>query len=245
MNLLLFSENELSSAGELLLVGEKAAHLRSVLKVEPGAKLKVGAIDGAIGRAEVMSIDSEVVRLKVNELNQPSEQANLTLLLAMPRPQMLKRVLELAPQFGVSQIHLVAAKKVEKSYFSSPLLRPENYRQYLLKGMEQAMVTSMPQIHIWQSFFQFAKSEACSISDDAFGVIAEVGGPHSLNSFKDELVGEKKLAVAIGPEGGWTADEVAHFQSKGFALINLGKRVLRVDMAVCSMLAQIELLKTN
>src|SRR5690606_39197293 len=99
MNLLLFSENELSSKGELLLVGDKATHLRSVLKVQPGARLKVGAIDGLIGRAEVISIEPEGVCLKVDELNQQSEAANLKLILAMPRPQMLKRVLELAPQF--------------------------------------------------------------------------------------------------------------------------------------------------
>jgi len=245
MNLLLFRENELSSDGVILINDSRVEHLLKILKVRLNSSIKVGQVGGEIGLAQVVAIGSQGVSLQIESLDMPSVDANVTMLLAMPRPQMLKRVLELIPQFGVSELHLVSSKKVEKSYFSSPLLKEENYSPYLIRGMQQAMVTTEPKVFIWKSFYDFQKSSGAVVAEDELGIIAEVGGNETLLSLKNQILNVNKVRFAVGPEGGWTDDEIVFFQSKGFSLVNLGKRVLRVDMAVCSLLAQQDLLRSS
>ena len=73
----------------------------------------------------------------------------LALLLALPRPKMLKRVLQSVTSLGVKQLYLLNSYRVEKSYWGSPLLQADKLQEQLLLGLEQACDTILPQVHLF------------------------------------------------------------------------------------------------
>jgi len=139
LNLLLLEPGEILD-GAVTLSGRRAEHLRKVLKAEPGRRLRVGVIDGGTGFAEVLAVTAggEVeLAVEVEETPPDAETPSVDLIVGLPRPQALHRVLQNAAAMSVRRLYLVNAWRVEKSYFSSPSLRPETVRRHLRLGAEQ------------------------------------------------------------------------------------------------------------
>ncbi|HQH26071.1 MAG TPA: RsmE family RNA methyltransferase, partial [Oligoflexia bacterium] len=161
-------------------------------------------------------------------------------------PQILKRVLHTSAMMGVRHLFLIRSARVEKSYFSSPLLQPQKMFSYLREGLEQGVSTILPQVSLHQRFRGFLEEELPRATEQtSCALLAEPSAEQSLwalarsRGFRN---GENAL-LAVGPEGGWQDHEVAAFRDHGFAPFHCGPRVLRVDAAVCSLLGQIDLLR--
>ena len=86
---------------------------------------------------------------------QPPPRPGVDLVLAVPRPKALRRILAAAASLGVDRLVLLAAARVEKSYLASPVLRPERLRKHLLDGLEQAQDTVLPEVHLEPRFRPF------------------------------------------------------------------------------------------
>ena len=151
MNLLLVEAEEICR-GQVLLEGRRAAHVRAVLQARPGDTLRVGVVGGCQGRGRVLAVDEAAVRLELALEGPPPAPPHLELILALPRPIMLQRILKQATVMGMRRLHLVKSQKVEKSYFASPVLAPDKVRSLLLAGMEQARDTWLPEVHIYRQF---------------------------------------------------------------------------------------------
>jgi len=125
VNLLLLDPSEIQPDGTARLEGRRARHVREVLRAAPGGSVAAGVVGGAMGRAEVLACgDGELVlRPRLDE--PPPPPSPVSLLLALPRPKILRKVLQGAASMGVKRIVLVGSWRVERSYFSSPLLEPE------------------------------------------------------------------------------------------------------------------------
>ncbi len=245
MNLLLLEPEEVAAGGRVRLDDRRAEHLRRVLKVEPGKRLRAGVIGGAKGQAEVLACSSETVELRL-ELETPRGHTPWAdLILALPRPAVLHRLLQAAASFGLGRLHLVRSWRVEKSFFSSPALRPESIRKHLLLGAEQGMLTHLPEVQIHHRLLPvvegFREERATGLR-----ILAHPQTEACLESLYGDPETPGALApavLAIGPEGGWIDREVASFEDAGFQAVSLGSSVLRVETAVAVALGQIQLLR--
>lgn len=236
MNVLLFDTGELRDDGTLDIRDQRLAHLRVVQRVSPGDRLRVGRIGGQLGEAAVIAIDTERARLHIDRLDTPAPPpAPLTLVIALPRPKMLKRILVDATTHGVKRICFTNAYRVEKSFWSSPLLAPEAIAEKCRLGLAQAIDTALPDVTLHPRFRPFVEDELPAI---VAGSTALVAHPSALASCPHATTGH--VTLAIGPEGGFIPFEVDLLErAAGFRPVSLGPRVLRVDTAVASLLGRL------
>jgi RsmE family RNA methyltransferase len=135
---------------------------------------------------------------------------------------------------GVKRIYLIAAAKVEKSYWQSPFLAPESVREQFLLGLEQAGDTVLPECLLRPLFRPFAEDELPAI---ASGTVAMTADPDADVEWPRSLSGNTTLA--IGPEGGWTAFELELLRQAGFTPARLGRRILRTEQVVPALLGRL------
>jgi 16S rRNA (uracil1498-N3)-methyltransferase len=240
MNVLLFEQSELNS-DVFCVDGERARHLIEDLKVELTFKLRIGQIDGYLGWGEVVGVGRETVEVKVCELKEPIAQLPIDLLIAMPRPQILKRVLESSASMGIRKIIITSSERVEKSYLTSKILKESEIRKHLQLGLEQGVGTKFPEVEICSnlqnSLFKAGERKATKI-------IAHPLGVSSFSDLEPTLFSEEVSTLfAIGPERGWTEAEVAQFIEDGYIPVSMGARQLRVDTAVVAVMSKIILLR--
>lgn len=241
MNLILLQPEEV--AKEITLSGRRAAHLLGVLKVEPGGRVRVGVVDGPKGFGEVLETDAETVRLRLELGAETPPRPPLVLILALPRPIMLQRILKQATVMGMAALHLIKSAKVEKSYFASPVLEADRMRALLSEGLEQAMDTRLPEVHVHRRFRPFVEDALPQIPGR--GLIAHPGAASGLAEVFTPPTPERPTLLAVGPEGGWNDFEIDAFVRAGFTPFGMGPRILHVDTAVVALTAQIDLLRTG
>lgn len=247
MNLLLFEPNEINNKNIVSLHDRRSEHIIKVLGCRPGDTVRAGVINGSIGTGEILEIRGKgkqaEVTLRFTSYNFQPEQPSVDLILGLVRPIMLKRLLTQVTSLGVGRIFLINANRVEKSFFNAGLFKNENYRHYLVLGLEQAKDTRLPQVGIYKGFRSFTEDFLPGITADYNRMlIAHPEGGMNLKQIGDgELKGRTLLAV--GPEGGWIDFEIEKFLSHSFQPVNLGSRILRTDTAVIALLAQIMLLQ--
>ncbi len=248
MNRILLEPSEIDDCGVAVFGGARARHVRDVLHGSPGMTLKTGVVGGPVGTSEIVTMSDDVVTVRCRH-DTPSPRPWIDLVLAPPRPRALKRLLPQLATLGVGRIVLVGAEKVEKAFWGAQLLKPEVHRPLFVEGLQQAGTSILPEIRMERNFRRWAAGggleEAFAGQDVRF-----VAHPHAADSAKSpspERVGAESAAsvssarpvLAVGPEGGWTEDEVALLESKGFVRHSLGRRILRTDTALIALLAQL------
>ncbi len=239
MNLLLFDADELRGT-RLRLADRRAEHVRTILGLQPGDTLRLGMIDGRCGTGRVLHMSDTAVELSVRLEREPPSRSPVELILALPRPIMLQRILKQATALGVRRIHLIRASRVEKSFFHTPVLRPERIRSLLVQGLEQAMDTRLPGVEIHHRFRPFVEDVVPSMAGRR--LLAHPGAWPGLATAFAGGRQQERTVLAIGPEGGWSEYEVGRFREQGFAIFSMGPRILHVDTAVVALLAQVRLL---
>ena len=274
MNRILFEKSEITD-GIATFGGERAEHVMNVLHGEVGQILKTGEIDGKIGTSEIVEIcgwrsgkdsasqvggehltggaESLPLRIKVRVSHtEKSIEPWIDIILAPPRPRVMKRLLPQLATMGVGRIVLVGAQKVEKDFWGATLLKEENYRPLLIDGLMQGGTSILPKIECWKSFNRFlreglssfATSERIVAHPYVEEVVVESGsGTKDVKGFISTAVSPATCqlppVLAIGPEGGWTDEEVAKLIDNGFRGYSLGSRILRTDTATIALLAQL------
>lgn len=238
MNLVLLDPAELRPDGTARLGGRRAVHVSQVLRASPGMRILAGVVGGRMGEAEVLSASATEVVLRPALDRDPPAPSPVSLLLALPRPKILRKVLQAAASMGVKRLVLLGSWRVEKSYFASPLLSPEAIREELLLGLEQGRDTSVPEVLVRRLFKPFVEDELEARFPERTRLLAHPAGAAPLETLAPA---EPRAALAVGPEGGWTPYEAEELRRRGFAPFSLGARVLRVDAAVPYAVGQAEL----
>ena len=240
MNIILAEAAEV--VGGLLTVTDgRAEHIVKVLRSEVGDLLRVGVINGFKGHGTLLSLEKKFpfrATLSLELSENPGELPPLDLILALPRPIMLKRVLSQVTSLGVGTIHLINANRVEKSFWESGLLAPEEYRPHLLHGLEQAVDTRLPEIRLHPKFKPFIE-DFCPTLVGAYVdlLLADPAGDHRLVDVAGKKPG--RVLLAVGPEGGWVDYEIGKFREQGFSCCTIGQRILKVDTAIIALHASI------
>lgn len=236
MNLILLEPGDLGDAGAVVLSGPRADHLRNVLHVEPGHEVRVGVLDGPRGTARVESIARDAIALRCTLEPGIPARPHVDLLLAVPRPKVMRRLWAQIAALGVGQIILTNAEKVERHYFDTHILTPETYRPLLIEGLQQSRDTRLPIVSIHRQFRPLVEDHL----DALFGAgLRGVADPSATHSLRDVVYAsnEKRALLAIGPEGGWNRFELSLLQAHGFQLVGLGPRTLRTDTACVVLIA--------
>ena len=234
MNLILLDKADFINQNRIQLSGRRLEHIVNIQHARIGDQLRVGEINGLLGTGEIISLGADALEMKIQLDQQPPEPLPIILLLALPRPKMLKRVLQSISSLGVKQIYLINSYRVDKSFWSSPLLQPEKLAEQLLLGLEQARDTLLPEVHLRPRFKPFVEDE---LTDIIKGTTAYVAHPDAESLCPSAPV--QKMTLAIGPEGGFIPYEVEKLQDCGFLPISLGKRILRVETAVPVLLSRL------
>jgi RsmE family RNA methyltransferase len=232
VNRILFESSEIAD-GVATCSDARAEHILAVLHGEVGQTLKTGELDGRIGTGEIVSIEGRTVAVKVSHTEE-SLRPWCDLVLAPPRPRVMKRLLPQLASLGVGTIVLVGAKKVEKDFWGATLLKEENYRPLLVDGLMQAGTSVVPRMETRRNFRRFVGDELDSLFPTANRVVGHPGGAPNAPAQKPG-----RLLLAVGPEGGWTDDEVSLLESHGFSRYSLGSRILRTDTALVALLARL------
>ena len=207
-----------------------------MLRVQAGQSLKVGVLGGLMGSAEVVSQSAEALVLQVNVTQPPPPRAGVSLVLAVPRPKALKRVIPAVASLGVDRVVLVNAARVEKSYFDSKVLAKEFLDGLVELGLEQACDTVRPTLEIRERLKPFVEDELASWAPkDAVRLVPH---PHASTPLRP-VPSATHVVLAIGPDGGWVPYEVELFSKNGFQPVSLGPRVLRGEVAVPAVLGAV------
>lgn len=234
MNLLLLEDADFIAADRVVLRDRRLKHMQEVHRSEVGDSLRVGRVGGLLGSAQLLRLEAREAELLVSFGHAPPAKLPLTLILALPRPKMLRRVFQTVATMGVPRVILVNSYRVEKSFWQTPFLEPAAIREQLILGLEQARDSVLPEIVIEKRFKPFVEDRLPAIVDGTLGL---VGHPGDFSACPRAV--EQPVTLAIGPEGGWIPYEVDLLQASGLTPVQLGARILRVETAVTALLARL------
>ncbi|MFK7702798.1 16S rRNA (uracil(1498)-N(3))-methyltransferase [Pseudomonas caspiana] len=234
MNLLLLEDADFVAADRVVLRDRRLKHMQEVHRAEVGDSLRVGSIGGLLGSAELLRLEAHEAELRITLDSAPPAKLPLTLLLALPRPKMLRRVFQTVATMGVPKVILLNSYRVEKSFWQTPFLEPQAIREQLILGLEQARDSVLPEIIIEKRFKPFVEDRLPELVKDTMGL---VGHPGNFPACPRAVTGP--VTLAIGPEGGWIPYEVDLLTKAGLQPVQLGERILRVETAVTALLARL------
>lgn len=235
MNLILLTPSDfLECVCRVRLHDRRYVHIRDILRAKTGGELHVGLLGGRVGTGKIISITDHDVEMDVHFHRDPPAPLAVTLILALPRPNMLKRILMSAASLGVKRIYLLNSRRVEKSFWRSPVLVPERIHEYLILGLEQAKDTILPEVYLRQQFKPFMEDELPTLAQGTLGLLAH---PQAEEPCPRQV--REPVTLAIGPEGGFIDYEIKKFMDLGFKAVSLGERVLRVETAVAVLLSKL------
>ncbi len=201
-----------------------------------GHEVRIGLVDGPRGVATVQAVEDGAVTLTCTfEVSVPPRPA-VDLLLAVPRPKVMRRLWAQVAALGVGRIILTNAGKVERNYFYTHILSERIYRPLLIEGLQQARDTRLPAVSIHRRFRILIEDELDGLFPSGLRLVAD---PSAARSVSDAAAAEteRRLLLAVGPEGGWNAFELALLEAHGFQAAAMGPRTLRTDTACVALLA--------
>lgn len=236
MNLVLMEPAEVDASGMARLADARARHIREVLKAEPGRTIRVGTVNGPKGLATVEAGTGDEIVLRCAFDASAPPRPRVDLLLALPRPKVMRRLWAQLAAVGVGRIILTNAWKVERVYFDTHVLEPETYRPLLIEGLQQAQDTRLPEVSVHRQLKVLVEDDLDRLFPAGVRLIADAASPRRLG----ELIfprKESRVLLAVGPEGGWTEFEKKMLARHGFEPVGMGSRTLRSDTACLALLA--------
>jgi RsmE family RNA methyltransferase len=234
MNLILLFPDDMVTDVRARITGRRLRHVLDVHRAGVGDDLVVGLLGGRIGRGRVTRLDEAVLDMDVRFDREPPAKLPLTVILALPRPKVLRRVLHSLSVMGVGRIVLVNAARVEKSYWQTPFLAADAIERQLVLGLEQSRDTVLPDVLLRQRFRPFVEDELPGM---VRGSLALVAHPGASSSCPRNVRGP--AALAVGPEGGFVPFEIETLASRGFTPVSLGERVLNVETAIPALMGRL------
>ena len=235
MNVLLLPSDVMTKDCAIITDTAKLKHIHAVLKAQVGDTLKVGRLGGMLGTAKITKLNDDKCVLGELCLNQaPPQKLDMTVILALPRPKVLRRLILDMTAFGVKHIVLINSARTDKSYWHSPMLAKID--EFVLEGLEQGVDTLAPTITLAKRFKPFVQDEMPALIKNRFALVFH---PYTDVSFGHWLTAHKlPNVVIIGAEGGFVPYEIELLQSVGVSAVTLGQRILRTESAVNAVLGR-------
>ena len=217
------------------LTGDQADHLARVLRAEPGQIFDVVA-GGFLHRAEITSVRDHEVLFTLHEELESDAALPLHLLLAVFKFDHMEWAIEKATELGIARITPILARRTEKHLAQSATKRVERWRRIALEASKQSRRTTIPEIADPIALKQALEQEQSptrillSETEQATTITTALLNAKSTPQ-------ETDTALAIGPEGGWTPEEMTLFTQHAWQPVTLGPRILRAETAAIAAIA--------
>lgn len=226
MNIVLLDPHQTESELWSITSKRQLEHLQQQLEIQVGDSLKVGIRQGGRYLTEIVEISEQAVLLKPLQQEALPAKLPVTLIVALPRPKVLRRLIMDAVTVGVEKIIVLHSYRVDKSYWQSPFLQQLDH--YIELGLEQAGDTVAPKIERYKRFKPF-------VEDILPGLIvadrpAYVAHPYAEQAMPFAI--GHPCTIIIGPEGGFIPYEVDLLIKNGCQAVSLGNRILRTETAI-------------
>jgi 16S rRNA (uracil1498-N3)-methyltransferase len=213
------------------LTGEQASHLIRVLRAQPGTEYDIVAGD-RVWHGVIAGISGDSVRFNLIAEVKADPALPITLLLSIFKFDRLEWSIEKGTELGVERIIPIIARRSEKHLAQSAQNRVERWRRIAREAAKQSRRSDIPLIDDVVAL----KTAARQNSEAARLLLAEQERSTTLRNAVEEAIrnaGDQMPAVhmAVGPEGGWTAEEEALFDAEGWRSVSLGPRILRAETA--------------
>jgi RsmE family RNA methyltransferase len=235
VNLILLDAGELAADGTATLDDARAAHIVRVLGGQPGQTVRIGRIDGPLGTGTLTGVNEARVSLTCAFEQAVPPVPHLDLLLALPRPKVLRRLWAQLAALGVHRIMLTNAERVERNYFDTHLLEARIYRPLLVEGLQQARDTRLPVVSVHRQLKVLVEDHLDGLCGDSRRLVADHRAALPVVDAVRQQAG--RVLLAVGPEGGWIDFELTLLQSHGFTPVSMGPRTLRVDTACVALIS--------
>ncbi|UOB52563.1 16S rRNA (uracil(1498)-N(3))-methyltransferase [Acinetobacter junii] len=234
MNIVLLNANQDCSRDIWSIEDQRQIkHLNQHLQLRAGDTLKVGVRDGQRYLTEVQSITAQQIMLRPIQTESVPNKVPVHLILALPRPKVLRRMIMDAVTLGVERISLIHSYRVDKSYWQSPFL--QQLDDYVTLGLEQAGDTIVPEIQLYKRFKPFVEDVLPTLISEQRP--AYVAHPYAEQSMPHAIAHGCNLIV--GPEGGFIPYEIELLKKNGCQAMSLGNRILRTETAVSNILGRL------
>jgi 16S rRNA (uracil1498-N3)-methyltransferase len=221
------------SGNRAALTGEHAAHLVRVLRARVGQEFDIvadSAIDSPasskVRRGRVTSIADGRVEFDLGEEVPDAVRVDITLALAVFKFDRMEWAIEKCTELGVSRIVPVIARRTDAHLAAASVARADRWRRICRQAAEQSRRVALPEIPAPMKL-----SQALSLAEGLRVVLTESESQTRLRDVLDSATGRSEIALAIGPEGGWTEDELQMFQQSGWISASLGGTILRAETA--------------
>lgn len=209
-------------------------HIRTVLAATAGDHIKVGLLQGKLGQATVSHITETAITLTgIHCPTMPPAKLDLTVILALPRPKVLRRLILDMTAMGVQQLYLVNSYRSEKSYWQSDVL--QRLDEFVQEGLQQACDTIPMTITLRKRLKPFVEDELAAIIADKQALIAHpYATKHFTQTWQATTCDSPHIGhvLVIGAEGGWIPYEVDLFTRHGCTPVSIGSRILRTENVV-------------
>ena len=235
MNLIILNKTDfIEGTGRVHIQDHRLDHICNVNKPSVGDELRVGLLNGKIGCGRITLIEEGKIEIDVVLDREPPAPLQLTLIFAMVRPRVFKRVLTQVTAMGIKKIVVVNSFRVEKSFWKSPVLEKESLNKYLIRGLEQGQDTIVPEVLIRPLFKPFVEDELPDIVKSTHSFVA-----HPYTSEPCPYNIGSPVTLAVGPEGGFIPYEVKKLIECGFSAVHLGERTLHVESAISGLISRL------
>lgn len=209
--------------------------------ISPGRKINIAFLGGERGVAEISAVMPNWIDIRLVSLTPSLPLEPIDLIVGLSRPQTTKKVLQIAVMLGVRSLHFVSTSRGQKSYAEANIFNADTLQQEVIKSLEQIGHGCYPEIKVHRNFHYFEKQHLTGFAKNTHKLIATPNSP--MFRTKDSFSCTDSIALSVGPEAGWSREEVAIFESAGFSKIGLGERVVRVEVAVSMLLGQVAMLR--
>jgi len=211
------------------LLGDNADHLVRVLRVKPGQEFEVSA-GGVLRLGRVVSASAGQVEFELGEEIQNAALPNVTVYLSIFKFDRLEWALEKLTELGVAKIVPVIARRTEPHLAKAAEKRVERWRKIAREAAQQSRRIVPPEIAE-----PVALKKAAVEAKGERIVLSEMEETVSLRAALAEST--PPLSLAVGPEGGWTGDELAMLTDAGWKPVSLGETILRAETAAIAAVA--------
>ena len=207
------------------LVGEHADHLVRVLRARVGQEFDIAAGD-AVRRGRISSVEKGRVEFELGEEVSGGSLAEITLVLAVFKFDRMEWAIEKCTELGVSRIVPVIARRTDSHLAAAASKRAERWQRIARQAAEQSRRAAPPEIAAPVKI-----SEALNFPATLRVVLAESEERTLLRDVVQPPASGEGIMLAIGPEGGWTEEELQSFQQAGWISASLGNTILRAETA--------------
>jgi len=211
------------SGNHAALTGDHADHLIRVLRARVGQEFDI-ATGAVVRRGRIVSLADARVEFELGAKVPSASPANVTLLLAVFKFDRMEWAIEKCTELGVARIVPIIARRTDAHLAAASAKRADRWRRLALQASEQSRRAAPPEIAAAMKL-----KEAISLPGTLRIILAE---SENRTPLRDALVSaEGEILLAVGPEGGWTEDELQLFQTAGWIPASLGPTILRAETA--------------